>query len=126
MPLSRADWGVKNKEIYEKYRNVQNLKIIGKLDYYDFNFFRENYWVAENIRKIDLSEATIVRDRDKDAQHGFDNYFPSYAFYNPQHDCWVGGIILPESVLSSAMTPSRGAAASRRSNSPRVLRTGGR
>lgn len=120
-----ADWGVKNKEIYEKYRNVQNLKIIGKLDYYDFNFFRENYWVAENIRKIDLSEATIVRDRDKDAKHGFDNYFPSYAFYNPKHDCWVEEIILPESVTQFGHDAFKGCSRLKEIRLPKGLRNWG-
>ncbi len=64
----------------EKYKNIKKLKIVGKLDYYDFNFFRENYWIAANIRYLDLSEATFVRDRDKDAKNGLDNVFPRNAF----------------------------------------------
>ena len=80
----------------EKYKNIKKLKIVGKLDYYDFNFFRENYWIAANIRYLDLSEATFVRDRDKDAKNGLDNVFPRNAFKNDAlGGCYIEEIVLP-------------------------------
>lgn len=94
------NWGVLNHQMAEKYKNIKKLKIVGKLDYYDFNFFRENYWIAANIRYLDLSEATFVRDRDKDAKNGLDNVFPRNAFKNDA----LGGCYIEEIVLPSSLT----------------------
>ncbi len=91
------DWDVLNHQMVEKYQNIKKLKIVGKIDDYDFNFFRNNYMVAANIRHIDLSEAILVRPRS--VEIGNDNWFPSNAFYNPVlKGCLVEEIILPNSV----------------------------
>lgn len=122
-----ADWGKKNNAIAEKYRNIKKLTIKGKLDYYDFNLFRENYWIAENIRFLDLSEATIVHDRDKDLQHAFDNYFPSYAFYNQpeKKGCNLEEIILPQSVTQFGHDAFKGCSRLKEIELPKNLRNWG-
>lgn len=95
-----AGWSQKNREFAQKYSNIKKLKIVGKLDYYDFNFFRDNADIASNIRTLDLSEATFVYNRDKTASTGLDNVFPSKAFYNSttKRGCNIEEIILPESL----------------------------
>lgn len=93
-----TDWGKINYETAQKYQSIKKLKIVGNLDYYDFNFFRENYSIAANIRLLDLSEANFVRDRDK-PEFGNSDWFPSIAFYNPQlGGCLIEEVILPNSV----------------------------
>lgn len=90
------DWGERNYQMAQKYGHIKKLKIVGKIDYYDFNFFRDNYSIAANIRYLDLSEAQFVRDRDKTASEGLDNVFPARALYNEVlHGCFVEEIILP-------------------------------
>lgn len=99
-PNAPAGWSQKNKEFAQKYSNIKKLKIVGKLDYYDFNFFRDNADIASNIRTLDLSEATFVYNRDKTASTGLDNVFPGKAFYNSstKRGCNIEEIILPESL----------------------------
>lgn len=93
------NWGQINYATAEKFRNITKLKIVGKVDFYDFNLFRENYWVAANIRYLDLSEAQFVSDRGKPASEGLDNVFPSRALYNPQlPGCFVEEIVLPNTL----------------------------
>ncbi len=94
-----SNWGVLNYQMAQKYKTIKKLKIVGNLDYYDFNFFRDNKDVAENIRYLDLSEAKLVHDRDKDAKTGLDNLFPREAFYNTElKGCYIEEIILPPSL----------------------------
>lgn len=120
------NWGEINHATAEKYRNIKKLTIKGKLDYYDFGLFRENYWVAANIRFLDLSEATIVRDRDKDEKHGFDHYFPSYAFYNNQlKGCYIEEIILPQSVKQFGHDAFKGCSRLKEIELPKSLRNWG-
>ena len=97
------NWGSLNYEMAQKYRNITKLKIVGKIDFYDFNFFRENYWIAANIRLLDLSEAQFVRDRTNQSG-GLDNVFPARALYNPQ----LGGCQrLKKFILPSTLHPVR-------------------
>ncbi len=93
------NWGSLNYEMAQKYRNITKLKIVGKVDFYDFNFFRENYWIAANIRLLDLSEAQFVRDRTNQSG-GLDNVFPARALFNPQ----LGGCHVEEIILPSTLT----------------------
>lgn len=95
-----SNWGDINYATAQKYQNIKKLKIVGKLDYYDFNLFRENYMIAANIRHLDLSEATFVRNRDVDTTNGLDNLFPSEALYNKQ----LGGCFIEEIILPSTLT----------------------
>lgn len=102
-------WGEINKATAEKFRNIKKLTIKGKLDYYDFGLFRDNYWIAANIRFLDLSEATIVHNRDKTTSTGLDNCFPSNAFYNDGlGGCYLEEIILPPSVTQFDGTSFKG------------------
>ena len=119
-------WGEINYATAQKYRDIQKLTIKGKIDYYDFGLFRENYWCAANIRTLDLSEATIVRDRNTDAKHGFDNYFPSYAFYNKElGGCHIEEIILPPSVTQFGHDAFKGCSRLKEIELPKNLRNWG-
>ncbi len=96
-----SNWGEINYATAEKFRNIKKLKIVGKIDYYDFNLFRQNYWIAANIKYLDLSEAQFVCDRDKNAgTTGLDNVFPARALYNNElGGCHIEEIILPPTLV---------------------------
>ena len=118
-----SNWGEINYQTAEKYKNIKKLKIVGKLDYYDFNLFRENYWIATNIKYLDLSEAQFVRDRDAQEGQGLDNLFPSSALYNKQlGGCYIEEIILPATLTQFAEKSFKGCSKLREIKLPENLR----
>lgn len=95
------NWGQLNYATTMKYKDVEKLKIVGKLDYYDFDFFRNenSYGIATNLKYLDLSEVTLVRERGTTDSHAVDNCFPSYAFKSDV----TGGSFIEEIILPSTV-----------------------
>lgn len=97
-----SNWGPLNYQMSQKYKDVEKLKIVGKLDYYDFDFFRSSNsadGISVNLKYLDLSEATLVRERDCTDPNAVDNYLPMYAFSNDRtHKSALEEIILPASL----------------------------
>lgn len=98
-----SNWGPANYQTSQKYKDVEKLKIVGKLDYYDFDFFRSSNskdGIAVNLKKLDLSEATLVRQRDCTDPNAVDNCFPSLAFKNDK----TNKSALEEVILPATLT----------------------
>lgn len=119
-----ANWGTLNYEMVTKYRSIKKLKIVGKLDASDFNFFRSNPQIKQSIKFLDLSEATIVQDRDETKKDSrFDNIFPQFAFsFKAEEICTLEEIILPESIQAIEFNAFTGCARLKEIKLPKSLR----